>query len=72
MLTFLRLFLKREGEFILDVDAPNIGIGTVLSQKQEGKELLCYTTETFGDCRYYVSIKLFCSYFIDKITKIDN
>jgi len=31
-------FPKEEGEFILDTDASCIGIGAVLSQKQEGKE----------------------------------
>jgi len=31
-------FPKGEGEFILDTDASNIGIGVVLSQKQEEEE----------------------------------
>jgi len=31
-------FPKEEGEFILDTDVSNIGVGAVLSQKQEGEE----------------------------------
>jgi len=31
-------FSTEEGEFILDIDASNHGLGTVLSQKQEGEE----------------------------------
>lgn len=31
-------FPKGEEEFILDTDASNIGVGAVLSQRQEGKE----------------------------------
>jgi len=32
------VFPKGEGEFILDTDASNIGMGAVLSQRQEGSE----------------------------------
>ena len=39
----------REGFFILDTDASNVGMGTVLSQVQDGLEkVVCYFSKTFS------------------------
>ena len=47
-----------EGEFILDTDASNVGIGGVLSQKQDGHEkVIAYFSKTLSkpERNYYVT-----------------
>jgi hypothetical protein len=48
----------REGFFILDTDASNVGMVAVLSQVQDGLEkVVCYFSQTFSrsDRNYYVT-----------------
>lgn len=40
---------KKDGQYVLDTDASNMGIGAVLSQIQDGKEkVICYYSRLFN------------------------
>lgn len=76
-------FPKKEGQYVLDTDASNMGMGSVLSQIQDGQEkVICYYSKLFNtsERRYCVtrrellaivqSIKHFHHIFMDKHSKL--
>jgi len=61
-------FPKEDGQFILDIDASNNGIGAVLSQIQEGKERgIAYYSKVFSKTE-----KNFCVTHKDLLAVIDS
>lgn len=78
-------FPKKEGQYVLDTDASNMGMGSVLSQIQDGQEkVICYYSKLFNtsERRYCVtrrellaivqSIKHFHHYLYGQAFKTDH